>query len=142
MSPGTLPALNAVLNATAAILLVVGHHMIKTGRVEIHRKCMISAVVVSCLFLASYLTYHWMYGSQPFWGTGWVRTVYLIILGTHSVCAAAVVPLVLVTLVRGLKRQDASHKRLARWTYPVWIYVSVTGVVVYLMLYQLKPVVG
>ena len=142
MSPGTLPALNAVLNATAAILLVVGHHMIKTGRVEIHRKCMISAVVVSCLFLASYLTYHSMYGSQPFWGTGWVRTVYLIILGTHSVCAAAVVPLVLVTLVRGLKRQDARHKRLARWTYPVWIYVSVTGVVVYLMLYQLKPVVG
>ena len=139
MNPGTLPALNAVLNATAAILLVTGHYMIRRGRIDLHRKCMIATVAVSGLFLVSYLTYHSMFGSMPFWGSGWIRTVYLIILATHSVCAAAIVPLALITLYRGLRRQDALHKRIARWTYPLWVYASVTGIVVYLMLYQLKP---
>ncbi|MBI4418111.1 MAG: DUF420 domain-containing protein [Ignavibacteriales bacterium] len=139
MTATTLPALNAVLNMTAAILLLVGHRMMKKGRIDLHRKCMIGTFAVSCLFLISYLTYHSLYGSQSFWGDGWLRVGYLVILGTHSVCAAAIVPLAIVTLMRGLKRDDKRHATIARWTYPIWVYVSVTGVAIYLMLYQLKP---
>ncbi len=139
MTPMIFPDVNALLNFTAFVLLLLGRRMIATGRVEAHRRFMISTFGVSCLFLISYLTYHATYGSQPFWGTGWIRTAYLVILGTHSVCAAAIVPMVLVTLRRGLKRQDVLHKRIARWTYPVWLYVSVTGVVIYVMLYQFRP---
>lgn len=139
MSPTTLPALNALLNLSAAILLITGHRMIKKGRIDLHRKCMIWTFALSCVFLASYLTYHTLFGSQPFWGTGWLRTVYLIILSTHSVTAAAIVPLAIITLRRGLKRDDKRHRKIAKWTYPLWVYVSVTGVAIYVILYQLKP---
>lgn len=139
MTAATLPTLNALLNLGAAVLLITGHRMIKKGRIDLHRKCMTWAFALSCVFLASYLTYHTVFGSQPFWGTGWMRTVYLVILGTHSVTAAVIVPLVIITLLRGLKRDDERHRKIARWTYPLWVYVSVTGVVIYAMLYELRP---
>jgi uncharacterized membrane protein YozB (DUF420 family) len=139
MTPYLFPDINAALNLTATILLLMGRRMIAQRRIDAHRRFMIGTFSVSCLFLVSYLTYHSLYGSQPFWGTGWVRTLYLAILGTHSLCAAAIVPLVLITLRRGLKREDSRHRKIARWTYPVWLYVSVTGVVIYLMLYQFRP---
>lgn len=134
-----LPVVNAVLNATAATLLLIGHRFIKKGNTKAHRKTMISVVVVSGLFLVSYLTYHGIHGSQPFQGSGWVRVLYFTILVSHSILAAAIVPLALITLVRGLRERYDSHKKIARWTYPIWLYVSVTGVVIYLMLYQLFP---
>jgi putative membrane protein len=134
-----LPALNAILNGTAAVLIVVGIFLIKSRRQRAHRAVMIAAVVASSLFLISYLTYHAHIGSKHFLGQGWVRTVYFAILLTHTVLAAVVVPLVLVTLTRGLKGRFDRHRPIARWTYPVWLYVSVTGVVIYVMLYQLYP---
>ena len=134
-----LPVVNAVLNATAATLLLIGHRFIKKGNRKAHRKTMISVVVVSGLFLVSYLTYHSIHGSQPFQGTGWARILYFTILVSHSILAAATVPLALITLVRGLRERFDSHKKIARWTYPIWLYVSVTGVIIYLMLYQLFP---
>ena len=100
---------------------------------------MLSAFTFSSLFLISYLVYHYQHGSQPFQGTGWIRTVYFAILLSHTVLAAAVVPLVLVTLRRGLKGNFARHRAIARWTFPIWLYVSVTGVIIYLMLYQMDP---
>jgi uncharacterized membrane protein YozB (DUF420 family) len=139
MTPMIFPDINALLNCTAFVLLLFGRRMIATGRIQAHKRFMLSTLVVSCLFLVSYLTYHATYGSQTFWGTGWVRTVYLVILGTHTVCAAAIVPMALITARRGLKRQDVLHKQIARWTFPVWLYVSVTGVIIYLMLYQFRP---
>ncbi len=139
ISLSDLPAVNATLNATAAFLLLWGRHLIKQKNIAAHRRCMIGAVTVSALFLVSYLTYHSFHGSQGFQGTGWIRPVYFSILLTHSILAAAIVPLALITLWRGLKRHDARHKAIARWTYPIWIYVSVTGVIIYLMLYQLFP---
>jgi uncharacterized membrane protein YozB (DUF420 family) len=132
-----LPALNAILNGTAAVLILTGIYLIKTGRQRAHRAVMISAVVASSLFLTSYLTYHAHAGSKHFPGHGWARDVYLLILLTHTVLAAIVVPLVLVTLTRGLKGRFDRHRPIARWTYPVWLYVSVTGVVIYVMLYHL-----
>ena len=137
MSVADLPAVNAALNGTSLVLLLLGFWNIKRGKKEAHRLCMGSAFLVSILFLACYLWYHAHIGSKPFPGQGWVRPVYFTILLTHTVLAAAIVPLVLVTLSRGLKRQDARHRALARWTLPIWMYVSVTGVVIYLMLYQL-----
>ena len=134
-----LPLLNAFLNSTSAIFLLFAHHAAKLGRTSTHKKFMIAAIVVSSLFLASYLLYHSIHGTQHFAGQGFIRPVYFLILGTHTVLAAAVVPLVLVTLSRGLKAEFVAHKRMARWTYPIWLYVSVTGVVIYLMLYQLYP---
>jgi uncharacterized membrane protein YozB (DUF420 family) len=131
-----LPALNASLNATAAGLLVVGRVLIRRGRVRAHRRTMIAAFTVSCLFLASYVVYHANAGSKPFPGHGPIRVVYFTILITHVVLAAAIVPLVLVTLSRGLRRDDARHKAIARWTWPLWMYVSVTGVIIYVMLYR------
>jgi uncharacterized membrane protein YozB (DUF420 family) len=134
-----LPALNAILNGTAAVLIVAGIYLIKSGRQRAHRAVMISAVIASSLFLISYLTYHAHIGSKHFPGQGWVRTAYFAILLTHTILAATVVPLVLITLTRGLKGRFDRHRPIARWTYPVWLYVSVTGVVIYVMLYQLYP---
>lgn len=132
-----LPAVNAILNGTAALLIVVGIYLIKSGRQRAHRAVMISAVVASSLFLISYLTYHAHIGSKHFPGHGVARTIYFSILLTHTVLAAVVVPLVLITLTRGLKGHFDRHRPIARWTYPVWLYVSVTGVVIYVMLYHL-----
>lgn len=133
----SMPLLNACLNGTAAVLLGVGYAMIRRGRVDAHRVCMLAAFGVSLLFLGSYLYYHAHAGSKPFGSSGWLRTTYLSILLTHTVLAAAVPVLAMVTLIRGLKREDARHRAIARWTLPIWMYVSITGVVIYLMLYRL-----
>lgn len=132
-----LPAVNATLNSTASVLITAGWVAIKKKRVELHKKLMLAAVAVSALFLASYLTHHYLHGSKKFAGTGVARTVYLAILGSHTILAMAVVPLVMVTVWRGLTGQDARHAAIARWTMPIWLYVSVTGVTVYWMLYRI-----
>ena len=137
MSVADLPALNATLNATSAVLLCTGWFLIKRGRQDAHRKVMIAACTTSALFLVSYLTYHAQVGSVRFQKTGAIRTIYLGILLTHTVLAAVIVPMVLVTLARGLSGKFDRHRRIARWTMPIWLYVSVTGVIVYLMLYRL-----
>jgi uncharacterized membrane protein YozB (DUF420 family) len=132
-----LPTLNAVLNGTSAVLLAVGWGFIRARRIAAHRACMLGAFCVSVLFLVSYVIYHALAGSRPFQGTGWLRWVYFPILVTHILLAAAMVPFVLTTLYRALSADFTRHARLARFTLPVWIYVSVTGVVVYLLLYHL-----
>ena len=132
-----LPTVNAILNGTAAVLLVWGYLLIRRKRIETHRKVMITAFATSCLFLVCYLVYHAQVGSRHFPHTGAIRTVYLSILGTHTVLAAAVPVLAIVTLQRGLAAKYDRHRRIARWTLPIWLYVSVTGVVVYLMLYHM-----
>ena len=132
----TLPALNASLNATSALLLMAGYFFIRRKRITAHKVAMISAFVVSTLFLASYLYYHYHHGSTPFPGHGWVRPVYFTILISHIVLAAAILPLALITLSRAWKGQFSRHKRIARWTLPLWLYVSVTGVVIYWLLYR------
>jgi uncharacterized membrane protein YozB (DUF420 family) len=137
MGVGDLPALNAVLNATAAILLAAGFVLIRRGNKRAHKRVMIAAFAVSCAFLASYLTYHAIAGTVYFRGTGAIRTVYLSVLATHTVLAAAVPPLAILTLARGLRGRFQRHRKLARWVLPAWLYVSVTGVVVYWMLYRL-----
>jgi uncharacterized membrane protein YozB (DUF420 family) len=137
LSVSDLPALNATLNATSAVLLTIGWTLIRRGRIELHRKVMIAAFCTSCVFLASYLVYHAQVGSVRFTKEGPIRLVYFTILLTHTVLAAVIVPMVLLSLRRGLKRQVARHRAIARWTMPLWLYVSVTGVVVYLMLYKL-----
>ncbi len=134
-----LPVLNACLNGIATVLLITGYMLIRRRSVNAHHKVMISAFTVSCLFLVSYLVYHYNVGSVKFDKPGWVRTVYLWILGTHTVLAAAVPFLAVITLSRALKRNFARHRAIARWTLPIWLYVSVTGVVVYLLLYQVRP---
>ena len=131
-----LPALNAILNGTAAILLVVAYLLIRQGRKLAHKRVMLAAFGVSGLFLISYLIYHAQVGSVHYPHTGLIRTVYLTILATHTVLAASVPVLAVITLRRGLKANFTRHKAIARWTLPIWLYVSVTGVVVYLMLYQ------
>jgi uncharacterized membrane protein YozB (DUF420 family) len=132
-----LPHLNAALNAASAVLLVTGWVLIKQRRIEQHRGCMIAAVLTSSLFLLSYVIYHANVGSKPFPGTGLIRTIYFAILIPHVILAAAVLPPILITFSRGLRRDDVRHRRLARKTLPVWLFVSVTGVIVYLMLYRL-----
>lgn len=132
-----LPTLNATLNATSGVLLFIGHRFIKKGNMRAHKRCMLSALAVSGLFLVSYIIYHYNVGSVPFQGQGWVRLLYFSILISHTVLAIAIVPLVTVTLVRALKERFDTHAKIARWTYPIWLYVSVTGVIVYLMLYHL-----
>jgi putative membrane protein len=132
----SLPALNATLNATAAVLLVTGYVLIRNRRWIAHRNVMTAALVCSVLFLTSYLIYHAQVGSVPFPGHGAPRTVYLTILVTHTILAAMVPFLAGVTVVRAWRRRFPQHKRLARWTLPIWLYVSVTGVVVYWMLYK------
>lgn len=132
-----LPAIDACLNLTAAVLLVWGYTLIKRKRIATHRKVMISAFCVSCAFLVCYLIYHAQVGTVRFQHTGTIRTVYLSILATHTVLAAAVPVLAVITLRRGLAARFDKHRRIARWTLPIWLYVSVTGVVVYLMLYHM-----
>ncbi len=132
-----LPGINASLNSVSALFLAIGYILIRRGRVAAHRFCMLAAFTTSTLFLVSYLTYHFKVGSVPFDGQGWVRPLYFSILISHIILAAAIVPLVLVTLVRAVKGSFERHKRIARWTLPIWLYVSVTGVIVYWMLYWL-----
>lgn len=139
MNASDLPTVNAILNATAAVLLVVGWRIILSGRErwKLHRNVMVTALTVSALFLVSYLVYHYQVGSVRFQGQGPVRTVYFTILITHTVLAAAVPVLAVITVVQALRRRWESHRRIARWTLPIWLYVSVTGVVVYWMLYRM-----
>jgi uncharacterized membrane protein YozB (DUF420 family) len=141
MLPGVhdLPVVDAILNSVAAILLLVAHSKIKQRKVDEHRRLMIAAFVVSMAFLACYLTYHYKVGVVYFTKPGWVRTTYLWILVTHTILASIVPFLAIITLYLGLTRKDVRHRKIARWTYPIWLYVSVTGVVVYLLLYQVQP---
>jgi len=132
-----LPHLNAALNATATVLLVTGWLLIRRRRIQQHRAVMIAAVITSAAFLTSYVIYHANAGSKPFPGTGAIRTVYFAILIPHVILAAVSLPPILITFIRGLRRDDQRHRRIARWTLPVWLFVSVTGVVVYVMLYRL-----
>jgi len=130
-----LPTVNAALNSASALLLVAGYLFIRNKKVLAHKLCMLSAFTTSTLFLISYLSYHYQVGSVPFKGQGWIRTVYFTVLISHTILAVTIVPLVLVTLTRALKGSFDRHKRIARWTLPIWLYVSVTGVIVYWMLY-------
>jgi len=135
-----LPALNASLNGLSAIFLSFGYAFIKNGRRDAHRNCMVAAVTTSALFLVSYLTYHSLVkGVTRFQGPPVPRAIYLSILTTHSILAVVILPMVLITLRFAIQQRWESHKRLSRWTWPLWMYVSVTGVIVYLMLYQLFP---
>jgi uncharacterized membrane protein YozB (DUF420 family) len=132
-----LPAVNAIHNATAAVLLVWGYTLIRRHQKQNHKRVMIAAFITSCLFLVCYLVYHAQVGSVRFQHPGALRAVYLSILATHTVLAAAVPPLAIVTLNRALSGRFDKHRAIARWTLPIWLYVSVTGVVVYLMLYKM-----
>jgi len=134
-----LPHVNACLNATSAVLLIAGYSFIKARNVAAHRACQISALIVSLLFLTSYLIYHYHHGSTRFQGTGIVRPIYFTILLTHTVLAIVIVPLIIITFYRALRSDFARHRRIARITLPLWLYVSITGVIVYLMLYQIYP---
>jgi putative membrane protein len=131
-----LPAVNATLNATSAVLLVSGRVLIRNGRRDAHRRVMLTAFTVSTLFLISYLVYHSQVGSVHYPHTGVLRTIYLTILSTHTILAATVPVLAIITLRRALNGRFDRHRAIARWTFPIWLYVSVTGVLVYLMLYQ------
>jgi putative membrane protein len=137
MGMGDLPALNAGLNAAAAILLATGFVLIRRGKKRAHKRTMIAAFAVSLAFLASYLTYHAIAGTVYFRGAGPIRKVYFAILATHTLLAAAIPPLAVLTLAHGLRGRFDRHRRLARWTLPLWLYVSLTGIVVYWMLYRL-----
>ena len=139
LSVHDLPTVNALLNATAAVLLVVGYRLIRQGRVAAHKRVMLSAFAVSIVFLVCYLVYHFYVLHVPFAGPPAVRVVYLAILITHVILAACVPVLAIVTIWLGLTDRRVAHRRWARWTLPIWLYVSVTGVVVYLMLYHLWP---
>ena len=131
------PVINASLNGTSAVLLVAAHSFIKRGQMAVHRALMLAAVATSSLFLISYLYYHWHVGSVRFQGHGLSRPVYFTILISHTILAATIVPLVVITLSRALRERFDAHRAIARWTYPLWLYVSVTGVVIYFMLYRL-----
>ena len=137
MTVTDLPALNATLNAISAVLLITGYVFIRRKNWRMHRASMIAALVMSALFLTSYLIYHAQVGSVPFKGTGWIRTVYFVVLIPHIILAAGMVPPVLITVSRGLSARYDKHRKIARWTLPIWLYVSVTGVIVYLMLYKM-----
>lgn len=137
MEIADLPALNATLNATSTVLLLTGYVLIRRRHIAQHRACMLAALATSTLFLVSYVIYHANAGSRPFAGTGPIRVVYFAILLTHVVLAATILPLSVVTVARALGGRFDRHVRIARWTLPLWLYVSVTGVVIYLMLYQL-----
>jgi len=134
-----LPTVNAILNATAFLFLLAGYFQIRRGNRDAHKLCMLAACTASALFLACYLYYHFQVGSVKFEGQGWIRPVYFTILLTHTVLAAAILPLVLVTLARALRGRFDLHRRIARWTLPIWMYVSVTGVLIYLLLYVIYP---
>jgi putative membrane protein len=132
-----LPALNAILNSTATVLLLAGYVFIRRHRLAPHRACMLAAIAVSAAFLVSYLTYHAQVGDVLFPGRGAIRVLYFVILIPHVILAMFVLPLALVTATLGLRARYARHRRIARWTFPIWLYVSVTGVIIYLMLYRL-----
>src|SRR5215467_6360037 len=132
-------ALNASLNGLSAVLLAGGYLAIRRGKRETHKRFMISAFVVSSAFLASYLLYHYRVGSVRFTGEGWIRPIYFAILTSHTILAAVIVPMILVTLRRAWTQRFDKHRVIARWTLPLWFYVSVTGVIVYVLLYQLYP---
>lgn len=137
MEIADLPALNASLNALAAVFLITGYVLIRSGRRDAHKRCMLMALTTSALFLVSYVTYHANAGSVPFPGVGAIRVVYFAVLIPHVILAATILPLALVTMTRGLRGDFTRHVRIARWTLPLWLYVSVTGVIVYWMLYHL-----
>lgn len=137
MSVTDLPALNASLNAISFVFLATGYVFIRKGRRDAHRNCMVGALIVSALFLTSYVIYHLNVGSVPFQKTGWIRTVYFAVLIPHVILAAAIVPMVLMTVSRAWAKKFDKHRRIARWTLPLWMYVSITGVIVYVMLYQM-----
>ncbi len=140
MTVADLPALNATLNGVSAVLLALGYYFVRRGRKEAHRNCMVGAVVTSTLFLASYLYYHAnVEAVTRFVNPAWFRPIYLAILLSHTMLATVLLPLVLMTLYRAARGRFEGHRRIARWTWPVWIYVSVTGVIIYLLLYQLFP---
>jgi len=134
-----LPHLNACLNASSAVLLFAGYSFIRKGNVAAHRACQISALIVSSLFLVSYLTYHYYHGTTRFQGTGLSRPIYFTVLTSHTILAIVIVPLIAITFYRAVKMDFVRHRKIARITLPLWFYVSVTGVVVYLMLYQIYP---
>jgi uncharacterized membrane protein YozB (DUF420 family) len=134
------PALNAALNASSAAFLTAGYFFIRARRIQAHRTCMLLACACSLAFLISYVIYHWQVGSVRFQGQGWVRPAYFVLLGTHTVLAMVIVPLAIITLVRGLRGSFELHRRIARWTLPLWLYVSATGVIVYFLLYHVYAV--
>jgi uncharacterized membrane protein YozB (DUF420 family) len=130
---------NAALNSLSAVLLLTGYRFIRAGNRSAHRTSMLAACACSTLFLISYLIYHFHVGSVPFKGQGMIRLVYFTILISHTILATAVVPLAMITLIRGLQKNFVKHRRIARWTFPIWLYVSITGVIVYWMLYWVVP---
>ncbi len=132
-------ALNATLNGTSAVLLTCGYAAIRARKITVHRAFMIAAFLTSTAFLISYLAYHYRVGHVAFQGQGWIRPVYFTLLLTHTVLAAAIVPMIIITLRRAWLERFDKHRLIARWTLPLWLYVSVTGVIVYLMVYQLYP---
>jgi uncharacterized membrane protein YozB (DUF420 family) len=131
-----LPHLNALLNSTSALLLLSGYISIRSGRIAAHRACQIAALIVSSLFLASYLTYHYYHGATRFAGAGFARPVYFTILTSHTILAIVIVPLILITFYRAFRNDFVRHRKIARITLPLWFYVSITGVIVYWMLYH------
>ena len=134
-----LPHLNACLNGTSAVLLTAGYLSIRSGKIAAHRACQISALIVSLLFLTSYLTYHYFHGTTRFQGTGLSRPIYFTVLTSHTILAVVIVPLVIITFYRAFRLDFNRHQKIARITLPLWFYVSITGVIVYLMLYQIYP---
>jgi len=134
-----LPSVDATLNAASAIFLTLGFFFIRQKNIRAHKTCMLSAFATSMVFLVCYLTYHYFHGTTHFPGQGAIRRFYFALLGSHTVLAALIVPLALTTLYRAWRQRFQQHKRIARWTLPVWLYVSVTGVVIYWMLYYLYP---
>lgn len=144
MTVQDMPALNATLNGISTLLLLAGFVFIKSGRRDAHRKCMISAFVTSCVFLVCYVLHKILVRGvhTPFGGEGLVRTIYYVMLISHIILAIVIVPMILVTMVRAIRGRDEAHKRIARWTWPLWFYVSVTGVLVYFFLYQWFPAAG
>ena len=139
MTLSDLPPLNAALNAGSTLLLIAGYVFIRRKNQRAHARCMIGALTCSALFLTSYLTYHWFAGRTVFRDPAWFRPIYLTILLTHTILAVVIVPLILITATRALREKFEAHKQIARWTWPLWIYVSVTGVLIYFLLYQIFP---
>ncbi len=137
MSLTDLPHLNALLNITSSVLLALGYYFIRRKRKLLHKRVMVAALITSTLFLISYLLYHYNVGSVRFQGMGTIRTVYFAVLISHTILAVAVPPLAIITLIRALRERFDQHKRIARWTLPIWFYVSLTGVIVYVMLYRM-----
>lgn len=139
MSLSDLPGINACLNGLSTVFLTAGYIYIRRQNQIAHRNCMVSAFVTSTLFLICYLTYHSLAGRTVFKEPAWFRPIYLVLLFTHTVLAVVIVPMILITLHRALRRRFELHKKIARWTWPLWMYVSVTGVIIYFLLYHLFP---